>query len=287
MGNGGTEEIEPAPEAPPNIIGFADLVPDGDRIYRRHLFQMSETTGDCKATYALSAHLANRYLEQEGIALGFDAQTNEWQLGQATFRGLEFHQGAYHQADMRGEQLLLRYRLAEGDDLLRPFREVTLGEILAGDVGDDLIRDRVILIGTEARSVPDMKPTPYRTRDGTVLEIPGVVLHAHLTSQLLDAALGERPLLQVWHPFQDGLWNWGWAMVGGAIACFCRRVGPLSLGTGVMMGSTWGVSWWFLAIGQVWVPMVPAVLAGLGTAGFIRAIRRSQSSSLSVKLKTL
>ena len=268
------KEIEPAPEANSGAIGFATIHEDNDRINRRHLLHISEATGACKATYALSTHLALRYLEGEGVGIDVDPQTSEWRFGEAKFRPLALHQGGYHRADLLGEQILLRYRLAPGDSPLRPFREVTLGEVLAGDVGADLIRDRVVLIGTDAHSFPDIQLTPYRTRTGAIQEIPGVVLQAHFTSQLIDAGVGDRALIQVWHPLKDSLWIWAWAMVGGGGAWRCRRVELLSLGTGIMIVSVWGICWWLLCIGNLWVPLVPTALASLGTTVVVKAMHQ-------------
>lgn len=58
--------------------------------------------------------------------------------------------------------------------------------VLNGEIPEDLMRDRIVLIGSTAESLRDFFQTPYG-------KMPGVFVHANLVSQLISSALDGRP----------------------------------------------------------------------------------------------
>lgn len=54
----------------------------------------------------------------------------------------------------------------------------------------DIVKDKVVLIGINASSAKDDFFTPYNQDKQE--RIPGVILHAQIASQIINAALGRR-----------------------------------------------------------------------------------------------
>ncbi len=268
--------VAPPPELTAAQIAFSDFVVDSDKIIRRHLLAMTPPPSSrCAATYALSVQLALRYLDTKGITLQYP-DPDTWQLGKLRFQPLRAYRGGYQNLDDRGHQLLLNYRSpAQG------VRQVTLGQLLKGEVNQDAIKDRIVLIGTIAEGTHDYWLTPYHTQQGDRLSIPGVLLQAQMTSQLLSAALDGRPLLWSWALWTEILWVSGWAMLGGILAwtiCKPTYFGLVMLGA---IATLFGGCLLLLMQTGAWVPLVPPAVAFIISGIGIKAIEvKSQKSKL-------
>ncbi len=248
--------IAPPPEVVPENVGFSDALVDRDRIQRRHLIAMDPTAGACPAETALSTQLALRYLVDQSVSL--QPTKAGLNLGKVPLPLIKSHWGGYQNLDDRGYQILLNYR--HNRTVGGGIHQVTLQEVLDGKVNEKFIRDRIVLIGTTAPSFKDQAPTPYGG-----LEVPGVVIQAQMTSQLVSAVLDGRSLLRVWPMWGDYLWIVGWGFVGVVAG---RRWWVVGGGMGVLYGLSWGL----LGGGGYWVPLVPGALALVGGA---MAARRS------------
>lgn len=269
--------IAPPPEVTSDRLGFSDLVVDPDRIVRRHLLGMTPPPASpCTASYAFSAQLALRYLAAQGIALEFEAD-GAWQLGKARFRPLEAHTGGYQGIDAWGHQILLNYRAYRSVEAAIP--QVTLGQVLAGQLNAEAVKDRVVLIGTTAESFRDISSTPYQF-NGTVQQIPGVILQAQMVSQLLSAVLDGRSLLWAWTLWQEGLWVLAWALLGSGLGLI-RRLPVLGLAVLGAIASLSAVCLGLLISLGCWVPLVPAALAIVGSSGSIALYTRTAQRTTS------
>ncbi len=265
----GDAGVAPPPEIPPAQLGFSDVLHDPDRVVRRHYLAFTPPTASpCQATYGLSVQLALHYLATKGISLEFTPQ-EAWKLGKLTFAPLEAHAGGYQKTDALGHQILLNYRATPTPLDLATM--VTMADVLAGKVTQAQVKDRLVLIGTTAQSFHDYVLTPYTTMDGNVRAIPGVILQAQLVSQLLSATLDGRPLIRSWDLSVDAIWIWGWAFSGGCLAIWLRRPVYLILGTGMAIGVLAGACLILFQMGY-WVPLVPAVIAIVGTEGITALI---------------
>ncbi|HEY9659271.1 MAG TPA: CHASE2 domain-containing protein, partial [Allocoleopsis sp.] len=181
--------VPPPPTSPETNRSFSDISIDPDGIVRRHLFHLDTGESPCSASYALSAELAFRYLDQVGIPI--QSFHGNLQLGNTIFDPLENHIGFYQTIDARGHQVLLNYRATP-----HIAREVTLAQVLNHTVPPDWVKGQIVLIGVTAPSVGDTFATPYGT--GINRNIPGVTLHAVMVSHLIRVASGERSLLRFW-----------------------------------------------------------------------------------------
>lgn len=145
-------------------------------------------------------------------------------------------------------------------------QQVTLGQVLKGQINPEAMKDRIVLIGTIAEGSHDYWITPYQTAEGYKQSIPGVLLQAQMTSQLLSAVLDGRPLIWSWSAGAEGLWIWVWGLVGGTIGVAIRKPIVLGLEIGVAIGLLFSSCLVLLVSTGAWVPLVPAAMS-LVTSG--------------------
>lgn len=257
-------------------LSFSDLPIDPDGVVRRQILGMAAAPNSaCVTDISFSFRLAQLYLTAEGIEVGRDADGTV-QIGETRFSQLRSDSGGYHQLDALGYQVMLNYRAAHP-----PAIQVTLSEILDGSLDAqlaDLVRDRVVLIGTTAPSFKDYFLTPYSQAD-PMQKLPGVVVQAQMTSQILSAVLDRRPLIVGLPAWGVVLWVGGWAGIGGAIALLYRspfRIGLAGTGAIATLG---GLSYFGLLQG-LWLPIVPAAIALVATSGAVIVYSFSRSRLL-------
>ncbi|MCA1995103.1 MAG: CHASE2 domain-containing protein, partial [Coleofasciculus sp. S288] len=254
--------ISPPPEIPAERLGFSDVVRDPDGILRRQLLAMAPAS-PCSTDKSFNFRLASRYLAQEGIYPKLTSEKN-WLLGTTLFKNLEKNTGSYHGIDALGHQVLINYR---SSDPVAP--QVTLSDVLNNKLTPDLVSDRIVLIGTSAESFHDFWATPYSAARWPHQEMPGVVIQAHMVSQIISAVLDGRPLIWVWPKWGEVLWVWCWSAIAGLLAWRFRsrsRFVVIGGAIGVLYGACLG-----LLIRGGWVPLVPSVLALVATGGSIAA----------------
>ncbi|MBW4563395.1 MAG: CHASE2 domain-containing protein [Mojavia pulchra JT2-VF2] len=253
-----TRGIAPPPEISKERLGFSDFIHDPDGVVRRQiLFMSQEAASLCSAPYAFSTQLAFRYLLPLGIQPKFTPQKN-LQLGSTVFQRLSPRASGYQGIDANGGQILLNYRSSK-----KIAEQVTLTQFLSGPLNPSAVKDRIVLIGVSARGdFPDYWATPY----GKQLEgqMPGVIVQAHMVSQILSAVLDGRPLLRVWSPWIEVIWIWGWSFVGGVLAWRLTFPSKLALAVGVTSGVLY-IFCFGLLISGAWVPFVPSALSLVGT----------------------
>ncbi|MEH2137635.1 CHASE2 domain-containing protein [Nostoc sp.] len=256
--------ISPPPEISGDRVGFSDVVLDSDFVVRRQLLAVTpDPESLCKTRYSLSWQLASRYLAKEGI----QSQINDegyLQLGKVVFKPINIPTGGYQQFDARGHQLLLNYRASR-----EVARQVTLAQVLNKQLNPDWVRNRIVLIGVDADSVKDSFLTPYSTKTMPYQQVPGIVIHANMVSQILSAVMNRRPLLWVWPAWGEILWLCGWSLVGGIIAVYRWSRSQLAVIIGVALITLYGCCFILLLFGG-WVPFVPTVFTLITTAFGIR-----------------
>jgi len=271
--------ILPPPEIPDERRGFSDVVVDGDRVMRRHLLAMrANATSGCVTPYALSTRLAFHYLNGRGIVPKFNNQ-KDLQLGNVVFKRLRNHMGGYQVIDDWGYQILLNYRSShDSPSLFVP--QVSLKVALSDQLRSEFVKDKIVLIGVTARSTGnDYFQSPYSTGKTTDDDVPGVIMQAQMASQIVSAALKERPLLSVWPWWAEVIWIWVWSVIGGSLFWWTRA--PINLVAAII-----GLEvclcvfcWGLLVFYAVWVPLVPAGLVLVcSTVGVAAAMNSSRDS---------
>lgn len=253
--------------SPPGVeherVSFNDLTIDTDGVLRRNLLFVAAEDQDY---YSFALRMSLSYLRSEGILFRYTPQALF--LGEIPIIPLEPTSGGYQTADTRGYQILLNYR-TRGNVA----QTVTLSQVLDGGVNPDWVRDKIVLIGTIAPSLKDLTYTPYSASQQDTFHMPGVMIHAQMTSQLLDIATGEKRLFQFWTQGGELLWLWSWAFVGGLLVWRLRH--PLAFGlAGMVCLLMIGGIGWGLFGHLIWIPVAEPVL------GFIAAVGLAMAHSL-------
>ncbi|MGL5940166.1 MAG: CHASE2 domain-containing protein [Waterburya sp.] len=275
--------VSPPPEVPPRRLGFSDVIKDRDGVLRRHLLAIKPSpVSPCKTPYALNAQLAFHYLKQQGISSQYNQQ-GDLQVGKVVFKRLKQHTGGYHRLDDAGYQILLNYRsvgYARSLDKITPSPAniaptVSLQDLLEGKLNANDIKGKIILIGTTAQSTHDYLATPYSTKQDLEREIPGVIIHAQMVSQILSAVMDGRPLLSVFPIWGDVLWIGSWSLLGGVVVCFFRSKRDLAIAGVTSLVLLSSLSFGLFLQGK-WVALVPASIGMLMTGGVVKTVIKQQ-----------
>lgn len=252
-------------------LAFNDVALDADGVIRRNLLMAESPQGEF--LFSLALRLALQYLAPQGITLeNHPVDPNLARLGATDLIPLDRHAGAYQDLDHRGYQILLSYRSP------RPAAaQFTITEVMLGQVNPRQFAGKVVLIGATAESVRDVFLTPYSSAIArSDSKMPGVVLHAQMVSQLLDAAMGDRPLLRYWQDWQEVGWIVLWALIGGSAAwSFHRPLVLIIFGGGIVASLT--ACCWLLFLDGTWVPVVAPILATTITGGIVVTYRAQEA----------
>jgi diguanylate cyclase (GGDEF)-like protein len=258
LGNG-----ENSVSAPPGIakkqIGFNDVVVDVDDVLRRNLMYVKLGDNPDQELYSFALRLSLKYLADSKLQFKVDDQT--LQIGNAIIPDLQTNSGGYQlePSETAGWQTLINYRSPN------IAQRVTLTEVLAGKVDPNLIKDKIVLIGTSAPSIKDILPTPYH---GSQTYMPGVIAHSQMVSQILSVVLDNVPVLWFWSEWVESLWIWGWSLIGAAIAWKLRHPLAIVIVDIISISGLWGICLTLFAFGG-WIPSVPAALALIITSGSV------------------
>lgn len=247
----------------PEQVGFNDVTVDSGGTVRRSLLFLSDDTGE--TLFSFSLRLALRYLQDDEIfPQGSERDAAVMQLGtRSIFTPLRPNDGSYVGVDTNGYQVMLNYR---GDN--RAIESVSLGDVLAGNVDPDLIRDRVILIGNTAESGKDFFYTPFSARLMDEQRMPGVFVHAQMVGQFLDAGANQGAVIWFWSEPLEWVWIALWAFVGGLLVWGVRHPVALAIAVGMSLTGLFGITYGaFLSLG--WIPFVPPALALVVSGGSV------------------
>jgi hypothetical protein len=221
---------------------------------------------------SLSFRAALRYLESQGFKADFD-EKNQVKFGLQVISQIRPYSGSYQRADTGGYQLMLRYRASK-----QAVEEVSLTDLLIGKVEEEQIRDRIVFIGYTTPQAKDDFYTPYSVGKEDEQKMPGVIVHAQSTSQILSAVLDDRSLIWVWSNGVEIIWIYTWAIIGGFLGWYFRHPGIFAViflgGAAILFGLCW-----LTFIQGGWVPLVPAGITLLGTAIGVILLDRFNNSA--------
>lgn len=262
-----SQSIAPLSSISPQQVGFVNLfddhqlTSDGDDTVRRYLLSRSpnqlEKLSRCTTLYSFAWLLAYQYFKRKDISVKPVEQN--WQFDSIIFKPLEKRSGGYQNLDARGNQLLINYR-----NTPQIAQHLTVRDVLEGNdyFNPSWVKDRVVLIGITASSVPDFHDTIYG-------EIQGIDIHAHVISQILGAVEDNRPLLWWLSQWEDFLWVGFWSLTGGIIIWRVQTPLRQTLAISISIIFLYGICW-FVLINGGWLPLVPSGLASIVTGGCIR-----------------
>ncbi|HIK45450.1 MAG TPA: TIR domain-containing protein [Leptolyngbyaceae cyanobacterium M65_K2018_010] len=268
--------VEQPPELPSVQVGFNDFELDPNNFVRRHYLKHEADPPDCDTANAFSLKLAQAYLQGRGVdytdpflpdggiqdmALGPRRVPQLWAGGILTSQSAGYP--PLHGAALNGYQTMVNYRHHQGDpNQFAP--QITVQELLTGQFAPALVRGRIVLIGY--KDLTDRNADSYNTPQG---ELPGVVVHGQMVSQLVSAAVDNRKLIG-WLPvWAETLWIGLWALLAGLLVRQMVRPLPLALGALAGVIALVGLCYGLLVWAGLWLPLVPPLLAGAGTAAVL------------------
>lgn len=249
-------------------IAASDIVLDFDGQVRRGILYLSKAEDSFIESFSL--RLALDYLAARGIQPDPDA--SELTLDGIEFSMLTENEGGYVRADAGGYQMLHNPRVGR-----EPYEVVSFTDVIEGRLSPTLMTDKIVLIGNGAAGDADYFLLPT---DRGVTPVPGVMLHASITSQIISAVLDRRPLIQGLTPLQDGVLIFGMAwmtmmIVGRPIYRPWQLLIVVGEGIGLFVGC-------YLAMLQgLWLPLIPMAMSSLIGIGIILADRSRRLFELS------
>jgi CHASE2 domain-containing sensor protein/predicted Ser/Thr protein kinase len=280
VGANNVESVPPPIGIEAENAGFADIPEDGDTLIRRNLLVVTPSSrSNCKTPASFGFQLALQYLN---IQPTFSAKG--MQVGKTLFKRLEADSGGYQNIDPGGFQILLNYRSQNN-----VAQQVSLSDVLGDRIKPNWVRNRIILIGSTAPSSQDIRNTPYSNgkRDDSG-KMPGVTIHAHMISQILDAASGKRPLFWFLPEWGEILWIWGWTFAGGILGWRIQhplRLGLLGAGTLVILLFSGFVIFTYAG----WIPLAsPAlgfIIATVGVLGSTSFQNKQEKEKIALQIK--
>ncbi len=275
-GNNQKNSIAPPPKIAPQKVGFVDLYDDKsqtqqqDDTIRRYLLSRTPNpiskTSRCTTSYSFAWQLIYRYFKSKGIPI--QTINKDWKFGDIVIKRLQPRSGGYQNLDAKGNQLLINYR---NTPVIA--QQITIRDILenSNNFNPDWVKDRIVLIGITAKSIHDIHDTPQG-------EIRGLDIHAHVISQILSAVEDNRTIIWWLPQWGDTIWVLLCSLSGGIIVWRIENQLHQGIAISIAVIILYTVCWLAL-INGAWLPLIPSMLALLGTAGFLKIYNVKFSTS--------
>jgi CHASE2 domain-containing sensor protein/nitrogen-specific signal transduction histidine kinase/DNA-binding NarL/FixJ family response regulator len=265
------ERVNPPPELKKNDqVGLADLVLDGDRHIRRALLTSEDAKEDGKIKAGLATLVALKYLETDKITLeSVDEKQQKFQLGKTIYQPLQNQEAGYTDADVGGYQILLNWYGSEAE-----FRTVSMRDVLAEKIPAQLMRDRMVFIGSTAASTNDFFSTPFSSSLLSAQKpTPGVIVHANIALQLVKGAkTGKTNLHGISGNFLC-FWIILWSAIGSMGSWYLASIPTKQwIPGGRILWATVGISTALMGtgygmfLGGLLIPVTPALAAFISSA---------------------
>ncbi|MBE9068652.1 CHASE2 domain-containing protein [Leptolyngbya cf. ectocarpi LEGE 11479] len=244
-------------------LGFSNLGSDKtlDEVIRRQVLffdpNRAKPTNKCP-NFSLSLLLADLYLTHHKLAsVKIDQKLY---MGDTIIEQL-FNRFVGYQALGNKYQMMIDYRSHNSD--IPPFRKVPVYQVLSDQVNTYSIKDKIVLIGTNASELGDLHKTPYGIK-------PGVEIHAHVISQLLDNAVHRKRRiwgLPQWKFIQwgDTIWVLGWSLLSSLFMWQIRSSLKLILMMLFVASALYLACLLMFLIGG-WMPLWPSIFTMVITA---------------------
>ncbi|MCF2150805.1 CHASE2 domain-containing protein [Desmonostoc muscorum LEGE 12446] len=262
------DQIPPPPQLSQQQVGFSDLQSDRDGKYRRYLLWTTNPKNSQQEKFSLSLWLTAAYLFAQGINL----ETGIRDPDTIRFDSVEIprflpNSAQYVGTNADGVKTLLNFRSGR-----EPFGILSLKDIKTENFVPIWLRDRLVLIGINASSVPDF----FNTSAIAALKIPGQVsgveLDGQACSQIVHPVLDKRPFLKnVWLDKWEYLWIITWGFIPIIIGRMTQSLWKNLLAVSAVIVCLIGVGYLLILWGW-WIPVVPGLLIlginGLGLSAF-------------------
>ena len=149
-----------------------------------------------------------------------------------------------------------------------PFPYISVADVLSGKAALDQLENRIVLLGSTAPGLADLRVTPFSNA------FPGVEIHAHLIAGMLDGTTRVKP------PWSDDARLVAVLLLGGLLTGVLLRFGP-TIGLAAVVAllalllAAYGAAWTRFMVIPMAAPMLTLLgLYALNTAyGFFAATR--------------
>lgn len=152
--------------------GFFTILPDGDGVLRRYHLLMAH---DGEVYPSLALEMARQYLLSGPVEVATARSNAALSITGLDLGGLATETGA-------DASVLVPYRGGAG-----AFPYLSAADVLAGDVGAEELAGSLVLIGTSAAGLHDLRNTPLQAA------YPGVEVHASVLAGLLGETFPRQP----------------------------------------------------------------------------------------------
>ena len=257
----GENRVPPPTVVSSSQVGFNDVVLDQDSVLRRNLIYAR--LGE-RQLYSFALRLSLQYLQDlPGLEnnLEISESLDSLTIGNTVLSRLQANSGGYqmHPTEALGWQILIDYR----SPMIA--NTISLTEVLEGKLNSDLVKDKVVIIGTTAPSIKDFFQTPYGGKQATM---SGALAHAQMVSQIISLILGEATQFWFWSEGIEILWIWAWSLGGLAIAIKLKHPVSIALVTlaGISLLTAICLAGFFAG---GWIPLIPAMGSLVLTVGLI------------------
>ncbi len=260
------EKVKPPPELEKKgQVGLADLVLDGDQQVRRALLTAVDKNDKNVDKPGLATFVALKYLAAEKIELeAVDVEQKKYKLGKQIHVPLKIGEAGYTKADSGGYQLLLNWYGSE-----KAFTKVSMRDVLAGKIPTDMMRDRMVFIGSTASSTNDFFATPFSSSWFTTGNLtPGVIVHANIALQLVEGAKTGKANLKGFSQTNFLIWITFCSTIGSIGSwCLARTYKKKRLPGGNILWATIGITAgliggsYLIFLNGLLIPVTPALAA--------------------------
>ena len=256
-----------------NQIGFHDFSLDNDGNVRRMFLGWTETLGkpeSFRKSFALM--MAEKYLSR---VHDIEIENGIRDQGAMRFDKTEiprlspFSGGYRREQSIYGIQTLINFRgrLTSTEESQEPFSLLPPSKLAKGRFDkSDFLSEKIVIIG----SLNYSKATQFKSGalNNNRENLTGLELQAHAVSQITSAVLDDRPLIWIF----SVPWEYILIIIFGLAGIFIKRSAESTLSRFVLLLAVSSlltlVSYGCFALGGLWLPFVPAMLA-LVINGFI------------------
>jgi adenylate cyclase len=240
-----------------NQIGFNDVPADTNGVIRRGLLYMYDEQQD-QVIESLALRLALHYLAQHNIAPQPDPNNPfALRLGETSLSPITPDFGGYVNLDAGGFQLMLDYF-----GTWQSAQIMSVTQVLTGQFKPTQFKDKIVIIGVNAQATSDFVYAPFKISNVGEQRIPGGMIHAYETSQLLRMALGKSSPLQSWSETQEIAWIGLWALLSALLCLWVYSLWQLSLILLVGFTGLFLIDYW-LFTHHIWIIVAAPALSWL------------------------